>query len=595
MKFPRITTLLACCAWLMLTGCKDTLDKMDLSAASEDLIFQDESLANLNLSYIYDQNLPTWFGISGTGFGATNPSILSDEVYGESIFLEGTVQQNSVVDFGTTLDAKNNYGKIRTINTFLKAVNNSPLPKEAKDRLRSQALFFRAWRYFDFVRLYGGVPLVLDPLQAVGVEAKAAAYLPRNSTTATFNQIVADLDTAIAYLPGKWASPSTDWGRIHKGAAAAFKARVLLYAASPQYTADDAAKWQAAFAASQQAKAILTANSFGLHASFDQLWFEEASNKEAVLVTGFNTAAADPLKKNSSYDNGSRPAYTGTGGGANQPTWELAKAFPMLDGKKPGESTKYAYSDKLFYKNRDPRFGKTIAYNGALWPLNGNANYRLWTYYKGSTTTEPTNSPSRTGFYARKAVDVRLAASQAQYAGTDWIEIRYAEVLLNLAESACGVGNLTEAYTQLKALRQRAGIEAGDGNYGLQAGMSRSQMFDAILYERQIELALEGKRFWDLRRWKKLESVLNTTVKRRTGITLTLTANAPADFATTRESMDIDQAYNYFTFATKVLDTRYALNWKPEYYFFALPQQAIDNNPTLLQTKGWGGNFDPLQ
>ncbi|TGE24209.1 RagB/SusD family nutrient uptake outer membrane protein [Hymenobacter aquaticus] len=592
MKFPRLTALLACTAWLALAGCEDTLDKMDLSAASEDLIFQDESLATLNLSYIYDQNLPTWFGQSGVGLGSTNPSILSDEAAGESVYFEGTVQINTVTDFGTALAANNNYGKVRTINSFLRALDRSPLSKDSKDRLRSQALFFRAWRYFDFVRIYGGVPLVTNPLDAVGVEAKAAAYLPRNTTSATFSRIVADLDTAIAYLPGKWTN-SGDWGRVTKGAAAAFKARALLYAASPQFNPnDDVAKWQTAFTASQQAKTLLSANGFGLNASFDQLWFQEINNPEAVLVTGFNNATADPNKKSNSYDNQTRPSYTGTAGGSNQPTWELVKAFPMLDGKKPGESTKYAYSDQLFYKNRDPRFGKTIAYNGAVWPMNGNSSLKIWTYFKGSTTVEP--KASNTGFYTRKAVSPTLGVNEVQFSGMDWIEIRYAEVLLNLAESACGAGNLTEAYAQLKAIRQRAGIEAGDGNYGLAPGMSRAQMFDAILYERQIELAFEGKRFWDLRRWKKIESVLNG--KRRQGVTITLKSNAPADFATNRDNLDLDQVYtNYFTIAFKSLDTRYAINWKPQYYFFAIPQSAIDNNPAMAQNNTWGGAFDPLQ
>ncbi|WP_311182073.1 RagB/SusD family nutrient uptake outer membrane protein [Hymenobacter volaticus] len=226
--------------------------------------------------------------------------------------------------------------------------------------------------------------------------------------------------------------------------------------------------------------------------------------------------------------------------------------------------------------------------------MNGNTNYKIWTYLRGTTSVEPSGA-TNTGFYLRKAIDPRLGVNDVQYAGTDWIELRYAEVLLNLAEAACGVNNIAEAYTQLKAIRQRAGIEAGtDGNYGLQANMNRAQMFDAILYERQIELAFEGKRFWDLRRWKKVESLNG---KRREALIITLkTTGVPADFATTRDNLDIDQVYtNYFTLAPRVLDTRYAINWKSPYYFFAIPQQSIDNNPQLIQNNTWGGAFDPLQ
>jgi hypothetical protein len=599
MKFPRLTALLLSSTGLLwFSSCEDVLDKQDLGTASEEVVFQNETLANLNLNFIYEQNLPAWFGQSTIGFGAINPSILSEETSGESLYFEGTVQPNTVTDIGTGLAANNNYGKIRTINTFIRAVNRAPFDDEAKNRLRAQAHFFRAWRYFDLVRLYGGVPLVLSPLNGVGQDARDAAYLPRNTTTETFNQIVADLDSAITFLPGNWPN-NADWGHVTSGTAAAFKARVLLYAASPQFTnsIDDPAKWQRAFAASQQARTILTTNGYRLHPSFDDLWFKEgfANNKEAVFVTGYNTSQGAQASKNNQYDNGTRPAINGTGGGANQPTWDLVKAFPMLDGKKPGESTKYSYSDQFFYKNRDPRFDKTIAYNGASWPLNGNANYKLWTYLRGTTTVE-TPRGTNSGFYTRKAIDPNVPASLAQYVGTDWIEIRYAEVLLNLAEAACGVNNLTEAYTQLKAIRQRAGIEPGnDQLYGLQASMTRAQMFDAILYERQIEFAFEGKRFWDLRRWKKLESLNG---KRRQGITITLkTTGVPADFAATRDNVNLDVAYrDYFTITTKNLDTRYAINWRPQYYFFAIPQPTIDNNPLLIQNNGfWGGTFDPLQ
>ncbi|MBD2755736.1 RagB/SusD family nutrient uptake outer membrane protein [Spirosoma validum] len=583
--------LAAFCSSLALTGCMKVLDKTDLSSTSGALIFNDSTLTQMNLDYIYDQNLPA--GIPTLGPGTPSVTSLTDESYGESKLLEGTLLVNEVGDFGTKLDAANNYGKIRVINMFLSDVNGGSLPRLTKNKLRAQAQFFRAWRYFDLVRLYGGVPMVLTPLAAVGVEARDQAFLPRNTTSESFALIVKDLDSTIASVPGKWAS-TNDWGRITKGSAAAFKGRVLLTAASPQFNpTDDVTKWQASYDANKQAYDLLTANGYGLNSSFDQLWFQEVNNPEAVLITGYNTSSADQARKNNGYDNATRPSYTGTSGGSNQPSWEMVKAFPMLDGKKPGESTKYTYTDQSFYKNRDPRFDKTIAYNGATWPMNGNNTYKLWTYFAGGKTVEP--KATNTGFYARKAVNPAPAISEVQYSGTDWIEIRFAEVLLNLAESAVGVNKLDEAYTQLKAVRKRAGIEAGTDNmYGLKANMTRAELFSAILYERQIEFAFEGKRFWDLRRWKLIEKTLNGT--KRTGVTINLkTTGVPADFATTRDNVSLDKAYtDYFTVTFKQLDTKYSINWKPEYYFFAIPQQAIDNNPKLIQNTTWGGAFDPL-
>jgi len=598
MKYISLATLgLGLGATFLLGSCEKVLDKTNLGATEGSLIYNDSTLTNLSLNSIYDQNLPNWFGQSPIGFG--NPTGLSDESYSDNAFMQGTLQQSDVTDFGTGLSKDNNYGKIRTINMFIRDVRAGTLPTGTKNRLIGQAQFFRAWRYFDLVRLYGGVPLVFTPLNGVGNEARDLTYLPRNTTTQTFAAIAADLDSAAAVLPGKWAS-SSDWGHITKGAAQAFKGRALLYAASPQFTTDNTAKWQAAYDANLAAKNTLVLNGARLHASYDQLWFQEVGNPEAVMVTGYNTATGDQTKKNNQYDNSTRPAYTGTNGGSNLPTWEMVQAYPMLDGKKPGDATsKYTYSMQQFYKNRDPRFDKTIAYNGCTWPLNGNTGYRLWTYQVGTTSVE-TSKPSNTSFYTRKAISPTASVSDALYIGTDWIEIRYAEVLLNLAEAACGINNLTEGYTQLKAIRARAGLEAGaDGNYGLKAGMSRAEMFDAILYERQLEFAFEGKRFWDLRRYNKLDDVLNT-IKRRTGLVITFKATTavPANtFAATRDGLNLDNLYaNNFTITTKQVDTKYDLNWREqEYRFFGIPQSAIDNNPKVLQNNKWNGTFDPLQ
>jgi len=341
--------LSAFCSMLALSSCQDVLDKTDLASADPALIFRDSTLANLSLNYIYDQNLPTWGGI--TMISSIGGSSFTDESYGESKYLEGTLTTADVTDFGTALSPSNSYGKIRTINSFIQDMNNGSIPAGAKNRLLAQAYFFRAWRYFELVKLYGGVPLVLTPQSAVGVEARNEAFVPRNLTSENLRQIVADLDSAIKYLPGKWPNAATDWGRLTKGAAAAFKGRALLYAASPQFNASDAVdRWQAAYDVNKQAVTILTANGSALNSSYDQMWFQEQNNPEAVFITGFNASTGDQARKNNGYDNSTRPRYAGTGGGSNQPSWEMVKAYPMLDGKKPGESTKYTYTDQLFYK-----------------------------------------------------------------------------------------------------------------------------------------------------------------------------------------------------------------------------------------------------
>lgn len=593
---------------MVLTSCvKDVLDKQNLQNLTADQIYNDSLLVKYSVDQIYEQNLPTWFGNTGGKIGGGNS--LTEEQYGDNEFVKGTVTIETVADFGVSNVKSNNYGKIRTLNMFIRDVAAGSLDIAVKRRFTAQALFFRAYRYFDMVRLYGGVPLVLTPLEGVGQEAKDAALLPRNTTTQCFKQILADLDTAIKYLPRKWPN-NADYGRISAGAAAAFKGRVLLTYASPEFNPNQLQdRWKAAYDANVQAVSILTASGYGLHPSYDNLWFSEGSsgaNPEAVLVTQYNTATSDNGRKSNTYDSSTRPSYLGNSGGSNQPTWDLVKAYPMKDGKDTTKSS-YDYDDRTFYKNRDPRFDKTIAYNGCNWPILGNSNYRLWTYFYYSNATSTSNkstepSASGTGFYLRKAINPNTSLSDLPYSGTDWIEIRYAEVLLNLAECAAEIGNLgsgQEAYTSLVAIRKRAGIEPGADNlYGLASGMSHDAMIDAIMKERQIELAFEGKRFWDLRRRKLLEKVLNG--RRRTKVTIQLKSNkSGTDYiARTRDvtaATNLDDLYNNsFVITVTNLDT-YNIAYQNTVYFFGLPSGALTNNPKLTQTNTWGGTFNPLE
>jgi hypothetical protein len=591
---------------VLATGCKKALLKEDLQYTTPSEVFNDSTLAIRNINYLYTANQPSWFGSTGGAIGSGGG--MCDEFYSDNAFVKGTLTIENVGDIGTSVSTSNNYGKIRTINATIAGLNASTLPQSTKNRYIAQALFWRAFRYFDLVRLYGGVPMVTTPLPAIGSAAKTGDLLPRNTTTECFKQIQSDLDSCIKFLPSIWTG--NDYGRITSGAAAAFLGRVLLTYASPQFNpSNDQTRWQAAYAANSKAVQILSGAGYMLYPSYDGLWFVKGtSNTEAVMVTEYNDKTDDQGSDPNTYDNATRPSYLGTKGGSNQPTWDIVKSYPMLDGLAPGSSTKYNYSDQTFFDNRDPRFNMTIAYNGCNWPLLGNTSYRLWTYFYSTNTagtknksTEP-SSPSGTGFYLRKAIDPNVSLDNTQNIATDWIEIRYAEVLLNQAECAAEIGNLgtaQEAYTNLIAIRKRAGIEAGsDGLYGLQAGMNHDQMITAIMNERKIELAFEGKRYWDLRRRKLLESTLNGI--KRTGVTIALNnTGTSSDYLTATRDADantsLDSVYaKNFTVNIKTMDS-YNLAIQSGDYFFGIPTAALQNNANLQQNNTWGGPFDPLK
>lgn len=596
-------------ASLLFSSCKKVLIKTDLQNSTAPQVYNDSLTTKFSMDYTYSQNQPGWFGNSGGYVGSTGPYNMTEECYSDNAVVKGTVTIETVGDIGTSSTATNAYGKLRGINSFIRDVNAGTLDAPVKKRFIAQALFWRAYRYFELVKLYGGVPIVLTPLDEVGAGAKTAAQLPRNTTTQTFTQIVADLDTAMKYLPGKWPQQA-DYGHITSGAAAAFLGRVLLTWASPQFNANNnAALWQAAYTANTNAINILSKYGFGLYPKWDYtMWTTESGNPEAVWVTQYNTDQTDNGQFNNTYTASAIPKYLGTGGGSFQPTWDMVKAFPMADGKAPGAS-KYTYSNTLFFDNRDPRFYQTIAYNGCSWPLLGNSNYRLWTYNyytnaAGTSSKSTESSATNSGFYLRKAVDPSISSTSLPYSGTDWIELRYAEVLLNQAEAAAEIGNLgqsQEAYTNLIAIRKRAGIEAGsDGLYGLAADMGHDEMINAIMFERQIEFAYEGKRYWDLRRRKLLETTLNNTMRQGVSIFLKNTSQNNDYILYSRDASAVtpaglDSLYtNSFNVNFKNLDT-YKINIQTADYFFGIPTNAINNNPNLQQNNTWGGPFDPLQ
>src|SRR5690606_13346428 len=155
--------------------------------------------------------------------------------------------------------------------------------------------FWRAWQYFELVRLYGGVPLILEA-QNPKMANKDENSIPRSKTSECIDQICEDLDMAITLLPGKWSS-NLDWGRVTSGAAAALKGRVLLTWASPRFNPnDDLSRWERSYEANLEAKALLEANGFGLFKTgcyanvkaWGDMLLTEVGNPEAVIGFGFN-------------------------------------------------------------------------------------------------------------------------------------------------------------------------------------------------------------------------------------------------------------------------------------------------------------------
>lgn len=576
---------------LLLTSssCKDVLDIEDLNSLDESKVWNDPNLVNA-----YITNLYPLFGNWSAGADAN-----SDQLIGIAFPLDAVTVNNAAYKVW-------DYTTIRKINTAIQKVNESTgLAKDVKNSVLSQALFMRAYMYFNMVRNHGGVPYITVPQDLETDELQ----VPRNTTKECFDFIVKDLDQAISLLPPVIAKNSVDYGRIDGNFAMAFKAKVLLYKASPQFNPSNPynnAFWAEANIANKAAYDKLKADGYNLTADYSNIALQE---KGAEVV--FAVINAYPNKV-ASWDNGVRPGSESRGSASAVPSWDFVKSFPMKDGKSFSDPTgKYYKTSEQFlqsyWENRDPRFEKSIVWNGKVYEVSGKTGKRQYTSVgiaadldnfgvnpKAKTPSENLNRYS--GFFILKNSKLSLKQTEVetQY-DVDFVLMRFAEVMMNYAETANETGDFNTALNLLKQIRMRAGIEAGDdGNYGITA-TDRSQMRDAILAERNIEFCFEGHRFWDLRRARKLNMLNNTT---KYGVEAIAITNDGTD-------MDLDEAAllaksyqlreNQFKYSIlQVPNTGNKVNLVPDtYYFFPIAQSVIDKNSNIKQNKDWGGTFNP--
>ncbi|MEP0937812.1 MAG: RagB/SusD family nutrient uptake outer membrane protein [Cyclobacteriaceae bacterium] len=586
-------------------SCNRVLDTEDQSAIDGESLFNDIGLTEFYLNHLYLLAIPQQFDM-------LENADLTNDALGGGDFIAGTVLdpvEGSDQQEGTGNYTRETYADVRNIITFIEGVETGTLDADLKDSYIGQAYFLRAYTYWDLVLYYGGVPIVDKILD---INEGSANLLNRSSAAECVDFIVSDLDKSIELLTGK----SLETGRITASAAAAFKGRVLLFFASPQFDPNGVnavdgiqSRWQAAYDANLEAKAIAESEGHDLYPNYEDIFLSE-DNEEVIMGVKFSTGL-----RTHGYDNSVRPfsvanQYQGNG----QPTWNFVKAFPMADGTSIEESL--SYDSTVYWVDRDPRFYSTVAYNGSNWKFTGRNGDYQWTYQNND---QESGVIPATGFYLKKNVNTSLDKASTRQTPTDWIEIRFAEVLLNLAEAANEVGETNTALDQLYAIRARAGIEQGPGNYGITAS-NKADLRKVIMNERRIELSFENKRHFDLRRRNLfingVESVGNgINGSRREGIQTML----DTDYVMTLDPSATTDEEALVSFETNIRDTvnwsdpmkldeyfNYTLEYQdgeagginylqPKYNFFYLPTNATVRNENLEQTINWlDGTFDPL-
>ena len=445
-----------------------------------------------------------------------------------------------------------------------------------------QARFLRAYFHFELAKTYGDVPLMTKTLTP-----QEASLMERTNVQEVFRYIVKECDEINDRLPISYAKendPTAQIGRINRPTVLALKARTLLYAASPLHTkglTDTEIKelWHQAALASKEL--IDAASGWGITLSeqYQALWGPN-NHYQVPEIIWFRTA----WTSSNQFAKYNYPAGYENAMGGNCPTQNLVDAYefnssapPQIAGKTWQEAEEHNALPDDPYQNLDPRFALTIARNGETWPTTIPYSDTPLETFDGGRNGAPTINASRTGYYLKKYVNGnnRIIPNEANSSYT-WIIYRLGEFYLNYAEAmfnysnrdatATGEGILNmSANEAINILRGRAGInmplftETGDA------------WEERYIRERMVELAFEGHRFWDVRRWKNNElaqSFMNIK---------TIRVNRTAV-----PGQESEYTYSYSRGQTIVRG-----QWDDKYYLYPIPFGEIQKVPGLTQNPGW--------
>lgn len=424
------------------------------------------------------------------------------------------------------------YDRIRKYNNFLEKIETVEMDASTKERYKAEVRFLRAYDYYNKVMFYGDIPLVTSVISDAE-EAK----MSRTPMKEVADFVLKELSEVATALPEQ--NQLQSGGHITKGAALALKARFELY--------------QGDYAAAQaDAASVIGMGCYELYPDYELLFYPsaESSNKESILDVQYVKDQYANMVPQLNL-----PAKEG-GWSALNALWPFIDAAQMSNGKFKDEAGS-GYDDNLPFDNRDPRLTAIVLcpgkdYNGRIYnPLDKSIDGVANDDYHVNAAA------SRGGLLVKKYIYPMSVDDANNYDGNGMV-IRLAEMYLIFAECALQTGQQKEqALTYLNLVRARAGMPAADG------------LTEAIVkYERRMELAFEGLRYFDLKRWNLGPSVLNGPAK------------GCRDGSVDSKTGQVTWNGSYI-----ILEERTFL---PERnYLLPIPQNELDRNENMTQNNGY--------
>lgn len=525
-----IKLLLGLAAVLSISACnKEFLDKGPLDKYSDANVWKDSALVMRfvddiygSLYSIYD-DAGSWLPMDITDEGkAARSFLVCNQINNGQYSSADNVYQNNWTSA---------YANVRKCNQFFAHQDILPLSDALKKRLEGEVRFLRALNYMQLYSLFGPFPIV-DKVLTLDDELA----IPRGSTEQCVSFIQKDLQAAAAVLPKQYTS-STDIGRVTKGACLGMECRLLLN--QKNYAG-----------AAKAAKAVINLGVYQLfEGGYAEMFYpENDDNGEVIFNKEYAGDQSGQTHSIDLYDNSS--FFTGFSSLVDVPTQNMVDQYEMTNGQTTAQSSNY--DPQHPYEDRDPRFYASIIYDGATWLGN------TMDLIKGSKYN-PSSRPSPTGYMLRKFLNPNYAFNEESNANyQNCIILRLAEIYLNYAEAEFKLGNVEEARIYVNKIRARKGVDMPEIPSG-------QMTWDKYVRERTVELAFEGQRFNDIRRWQKGPELIGADIK----------------------SMLVQQTGGKRVYTVTTLEKRY---FDPKMYYFPIPQSELNKYPAgkvLEQNSGW--------
>lgn len=590
-KIFVIMVLSAC-----FTSCEKFLNQVPDDRITMEEVFRKKGPSEQFLANVYSYVPDEWEAIHAVPWVGT-----SDEAdltwsgnFNYSINLGRLSPTNTDPDFWASY-----YRAIRAATFFINHINEndeirSLSGQQLIDQYIAEARFLRAFYYFCLMREYG--PVILAGEDVVAPDAPVSEMqLPRSPYDECVDYVVSELDKAAAILPlvpqRNGQQNDAEWGRATKGMALAVKSRLLLYAASAQYNGNtdvagfrnadgtqliaqtrDNEKWKRAADAAKEVIAL------GIYSLYKDPSGDPIKSLQGIFFQSWNDEQIFARKGNglAQWDVHSMPRQAGGWCGIG-PTQESIDAYFMSDGKLPSESALYTeegFTDvagqRIFnmYLNREPRFYRDVTYNNSIWQGGTMSSAAPISFFVSGPNGRNGHATdfSKTGYLVRKNVGPTTntgSGGNGQRQDRPAPLFRLAEIYLNYVEALneYDPGN-ADILRYLNLIRERAGIpQYGAGANALPVPSNQAEMRKMIRAERRIELAYEGHRWFDIRRWKIAPQVMGTL-----------------------HGMDITKDGDGFYKRTPTMTPHL---FRFSYYWWPVSQYELDRNKNLVQNPGW--------